>query len=407
MATPPAPAQSFGSALQQQLKRVEDYVDRVALPGVYRLPQVFEFRFVLLGFIFFYCFALTLLSLIPLNTITSESISTESRRRALTVARVLAEINEKTLRSGDYGGFRTDLILKEEGVEDAYVISKDGKIVAPPERMGNSPKEAGFVSKIKGSLREATDETAGGRFVASVPVVTFDADLQQNVPKAYAVVVYNPGNLAFDEGRAFSLFVQVLTLAVIIGFVLFFLLYRLIEFPFRLLHEQLDLSLREGRDQIDIRFNFPALQNLLTSLNSLLSRLAASSQVEQAVVGKGSRDQEVANIMQLIGYPCLLIDANFIVQRMTPSFEALTNFSAERILNQKVAEIPDPAMQQNIQHLVNQAQNNLSQIFSDHLEISGHMLTLNCQALANASGDIEYYLITVTPLADGGKEGAA
>lgn len=401
---PPRPQVDFGTAMQGQIGKVQDYIDRVAMPGVYRLPQVFEFRFVLMGFVGAYCLLLTLLSLFPLNQITSESISIESRRRALTVARMLSEVNQRVLRNADYAGFRTDMIMKEEGIEDAYVISRDGKILAPPERIGFSPKEASFVSKTKNSIRETTDETLDGRIVASVPIVAFDAEIQQNVPKAQAIVVYNPGNLKFDEGRAFSMFVQMLTLALLAGFVLYFLMYKLIEYPFKILHKELDDSLREGRDSVTIRFNFPALQNLLTSLNSMLTRVANGDSNPSAQVGKGSRDTEIGNIMQLIGYPSLLISFDGPIARVSPQFEALTGIPADKLVNFKIGDIPDPAMQQNINHLISQAQNNLSQIFSDTLEIGGHMFTLNCQALANASGDVEYFLITVTPVAE---EGAA
>lgn len=401
---PATPPPDIGLVMQHQIHKAQDFMDRVALPGVYRLPEVFEFRFVLLGFVVSYCLALTLLSLIPLNQITSESISTESKRRALTVARALSEVNQKVLRNGDYAGFRTDMIMKEEGIEDAYVVSKDGKILAPPERIGFSPKESGFVNKLRGSVRELTDTTFDGRVVASVPIVSFDAELQQNIPRAHAIVVYNPGNLTFDEGRAFSLFVQMLTLAIVVGFVLYYFMYKLIEYPYRVLHRELDISLREGRDQVNIRFNFPALQNLLTSLNSLLSRVASGAVNENMQVGKGSRDVEIANLMKLIGYPCILINSDLMITRASPTFEALTGMSSDKLINQKVADIPDPAMQQNINHLITQAQNNLSEIFTDSLEISGHMFNLNCQALVNASGDIEYYIVTVTPVAE---EGAA
>lgn len=402
MPTGPAP-----NLIQSQTQKFHDYVDRVALPGVYRLPEVMEFRFVLMGFIGLYIVLLTFLSMVPLYQITSESISTESKRRALTVARSLSEINQKALRQGDYSGFRTDLILREEGIEDAYVISKDGKILAPSERIGLSPKDVGFTSKLKGTIREVTDQsTLDGRVAASVPIVAFDAELQQNVAKAYAIVVYNPGNLTFDDGRAFSLFVQMLTIAIVAGILLFFFLYKLIEHPFRLLFNELDVSMREGRDAVAINYNFPALQNLLTSINSLLSRVAHGGGDSHMAVGKGSRDAEIFNIMQLIGYPSILLTRDEKIARVSAPFEALTGLTAEKLVDNKVNDIPDPAMQQNFRHLMNATLTNMSAINSDTLEIGGVMFNLNCMAVATAAGDIEYFLVTITPIVDG-QEGAA
>lgn len=406
---PPAhiPANPQSGMFQAQTQKLNDYVDKVALPGVYKLPEIMEFRFVLMGFIGLYIVLLTFLSMLPLYQITSESISTESKRRALTVARSLSEINQKALRQGDWSGFRTDLILREEGIEDAYVISKDGKILAPAERIGLTPKQVGFVQKLRGTTREISEQSAiDGSVAASVPIVSFDPELQQNIAKAYAIVVYNPGNLTFDDGRAFSLFVQMLTLAIVAGIILFFFLYKLIEHPFRLLFNELDGAMREGRDALNINYQFPALQNLMTSINSLLSRVAHGGGQDQMVVGKGSRDAEIENIMKLIGYPALLLTRDEKIARVSPAFEALTGHSADKLVDNKVNDIPDPAMQQNLRHLMNSTLTNMSSVNSDTLEIGGVMFNLNCMAIATASGDVEYFLVTVTPIADG-QEGAA
>lgn len=392
-AQPPA---TLGGFFEYQSYRFNQMMEEKVLPAVYKLPQTFEFRFVLMGFVAVYILAVTLLSLVPLYEITSESISVESQRRALTVARALSEINQRVLRSGDLSGFRTDLVMKEEGIEDAYVVAADGKIMAPPERIGMTPKEAGFMTKIKRSTQEMTDKTMDGRVVASVPVVSFDGELQQNVARAYAVIVYNPGNLTFDDNRAFSLFVQVFTLALLIGAFLFFFLYKMIQYPFLRLHEALDTSIREGSDQIQIDFNFPAMQSLMTSINSLLTRVVQGGAAGQTVVGRGSRDTEIANIMELIGFPSILVSREGVVTKVSAKFLELTSIPPDKIEGVKVNDIPNPAMADTFNRAINGAQANISVISSEVLDLSGASFRLNCQAMANAQGDIEYFLLTVT-----------
>ncbi|MFN7728282.1 MAG: FHA domain-containing protein [Bdellovibrio sp.] len=401
---PPPPPQNLAGHVQNVIQKSQDFVESVALPGVYNLPRVFDFKQVILGFIGIYIILVTLLSIVPMKQITSESIQNESLRRAITVARSLAAANEKILRSNDLSSFSTDMVLREEGIEDVYIVSKEGMIVAPPERTGSAPRETGFVRKVRGQPREYSEELGTGQIAAAVPVLVFDPELQQNTAKAHAIVVYNPGNLAFDDGRAFSLFVQMLFLAFIIGGILFFFLYKLIEHPFKLLNNELDQALREGRDQASIDFNLPVLQNLMTNVNSLLARAAAGSAPQMAVAGKGARDQEIFNLMQLIGYPCILIARDTQVVRLNSAFEGLTGMTSDKVVGSKISEIPDPAMQQNFQHLMNQADVNMSRINSDNLELSGHLFTLSCQAISSVGGDIEYYLITIMPAqtAEGG-----
>jgi PAS domain S-box-containing protein len=400
----PPPPQNLQGKIQHFIQQSQNFVDEVALPGVYRLPQVFDFKQVVLGFIGIYIVLVTLLSVVPMKAITSEAIQNESLRRALTVARSLAAANERLIRSNDLSSFSTDMVIREEGITDIYIVSKDGNILAPPERAGAPPKEIAFARKIRGQPKEFSEDISGGQIAAAVPIVVFDPETQVNVAKAHAVVIYNPGSLAFDDGRAFSLFIQMLFLAFIIGGILFFFLYKLIEHPFRLLNNELDQALREGRDQAQIQFNLPVLQNLLTNINSLLSRAAAGTTAQPNVTGKGARDQEIFNLMQLMGYPCILISRDQEVTRLNPAFEALTGISSDKIMGQKVSEIPDPAMQQNFAHLMNQSQMNINQINSDNLELGGHLFTLNCQAISSVSGDIEYFLISITPAqtAEGG-----
>lgn len=391
----------LGSKIQNIQNKVNHFIENVALPGVYQLPQIFGFRQVIMGFIGVYIVLVTILSVIPMNQITSESIQNESQRRALTVARALASANEKLIRNNDLTNFSTDMVLREEGIDDVYVISKEGLILAPPERAGSAPRETGFARKVRGQPKEFSDHLIDGRITAAVPVLIFDPELQQNIAKAHAIVVYNPGSLAFDDGRVFSLFVQMLFLAFIFGVALFFFLYKLIERPFHLLNNELDIALREGRDQAMVSFALPVLQNLMTNINSLLARAASGGGQQKGLTGKGSRDQEVMNIMQLMGYPGLLIDReNQTVKYINSAFEGLTGYTAEKLVGARLSEIPDPAMQQNFQHLMNQTDVNMNQINTDNLELSGHMFTLSCQSISSSEGEIEYYLITVMPMSE-------
>lgn len=401
----PAYVQPSSRNLGSQWEKLQRYMDEVVLPGVYRLTEIFEFKHVVMGFVVAYIFIVAILSMIPLHTITAESIDTESRRRALTVARSLAANNERSIRNNDVESFSSETVIREEGVDDIYIVSKEGTILAPHERMGMSPREVTFVRSIRGRTREYVETMIDGKIAAAVPILVFDPEIQQNSAKAHAIVIYNPGSLSFDDGRAFSLFMQVLILSFISGGLLFFFLYKLIEYPFRTLNTQLDIALRERRDAAIVIFNFPAFQALATNVNSLLSRVASSNSQDAIQVGKGSRDQELANLLRLIGYPAILIGRDGKISRLNPGFEALTQVTSERLVGNKISDIPDPAMQQNFVHLMNQATTNMNEIFSDQLEIGGHQFQLNCQAIATASGDIEYFLITISPVE--GAEGAA
>ncbi len=382
---------------QAYQEKIETFVNDKILKALYQTLEVFEFKAVIMGFSVVFILMVTLLSILPMNQITSESIKTESRRRAITVARALANANEKAIRTGEMAGYSADLVLRDEGISNVYILGKDGSIIAPPEMSGMTPRgdAAGFASRIKGQVREMSEEISGGKLAASVPILVFDPELQQNVAKAHAVVVYDPGSLKFDDGRALGLFVQMLAIALIFGSALFYLMYRLIEHPIIRLNEEIDEAMRENRDHAVLNIKFPALQSLVVNLNSLLSRASQGG-------GSGAQntsmiyDQEWMNLTQLFGYPALLINKDLTVLSMNQAFESLTGIVGSQIQGQPLQFLPDQAMQKNILELTEQSAQNRNQVQFDKLEISGTMFSLQCQAIA-VGNETKFFMITISP----------
>ena len=395
-------SRNAGFANYQQ--KWDRYQNDVILPSLYRLLEVFDFKTVMFGFAGVFVLLVTILSVIPMTQITSESIKTESRRRAQTVARALANANEKAVRSGEMTGYSADIVLRDEGIANVYILAKDGSIMAPPEMAGMSPKgeAAGFAIKIKGQVREMSEEIGNGKIAASAPILVFDPELQQNVAKAHAVVIYDTGSLAFDDGRAFSLFIQMLMISLVVGGIIFMMMYKLIEYPLIRLIQELDGALREGRDHAQVELRFPIFQKVMVTVNSLLTRVQQGGGASQAQ-GLQLRDQEWMNLVQLVGYPALLLSKEMIIISINQAFESLTGVNGSSLQGQALQFLPDQAMQKNMEELAKLANNNTSQVHSDKLDISGNMFSLQCQAVT-VGGDAKYFLVTISPeeMAQGG-----
>lgn len=386
----PEPGQS-GLPAESLKSKIEHYINFVLLPGVYKLVDLFDYKLVLMGFAAIYVLIVTLLSIIPMNQITKESIENESRRRAQTVARALATANENVIRFGDYSKFSTDFVLREDGIDDVFIVSKDGIIIAPPERAGTRPKETGFIRQIQGQAKEISSVITNEKVAAAFPIVSYDADLQQNVAKAHAVVVFNVSSLKFDDGRAFSLFIQMLIIASIVGYILFFFIFKLIEYPIHRIHDEIDHSLKENSDHLSIAIKLPALQELLVTLNSLLTRALNPQSFSQSVTI--NRDLEMQNICQMIGYPSCVINRQGAILSINEGFESLTNMNRVQMVGQNYSQIPDQALQKNFADLMSKAQAQPHTIFTDQLEMNGHQLSIHC----HAGQELEYYVFTLTP----------
>jgi hypothetical protein len=402
---PPPPPPLVDQRRQDPLQKFQNYVHQVLLPGIYHLTEIFEYRAIMLAFVGAFILIVTLLSIVPMKQITSESIQTESRRRAQTVARALANANEKVIRMGDLSNFSVDFVLREDGIDDVYIVSKDGLILAPPERAGSRPRDTKFIKGIQGQTKEIADMVDSDRVAAAYPIVSYDPEMQQNVPRAHAVVIFNIASLQFDDGRALGLFIQMLTIALTVGFILFYFLFKLVEYPLYQLNLQLDSALRESRDHAQIKMKFPILQELLVNLNSVLTRAAQSSEsATRALAPSHNRDIEMQNLCQMVGYPCMILNRSGEVSSMNSGFESLIG-GAAGVLNQNISAIPDQALQKNVIELMAKSQVQFNIIHSDEFEIAGHRLTIHCQALPSATGEIDYYVLTMSPrdsLSEGG-----
>src|SRR5690606_366710 len=142
---------------------------------------------------------------------------------------------------------------------------------------------------------------------ALVPVKFYNPAANSDSVVAHAVVIYNMGALAVDDGRILSLFVQILFIAIIVGAVLYFFLIKSIEQPILELNEQLSTGLREGRFQLNTRHMFPTLHSLITNINSALNRREGAFAQDQLADFEADRTMEMRNILGLIGFPAIAL----------------------------------------------------------------------------------------------------
>ncbi|WII70626.1 FHA domain-containing protein [Bdellovibrio sp. 22V] len=398
----PAPAYQQGG-LKGLLDKLNDYLDRVALPGVYKLPQFLELKMVLLGFVVLFIFSTTLLSMIPMVQITRASIINESKRRAASIARTVATINQAALLQNSYSSLSTNAAEAEDGVKQVLIVQQsDGMILAPATRAGTTP-DLPFVHSARREMRPQAVEVDSSTIGASFPIGLFDPNTGEQSVKAHAIVLYDIGSLAFDDGRAISLFMQTLVIASLIGLIIYFFMYKLIEYPLVSLNTQLDIAMREKKDNTEVDFMFPPLQALIGNINSLLTRYihGETDSGSPGAAGFVNKDGEAENLVQLIGFPSIAISKEGRIIACSPAFAQVARAEVAQLQGQLFKAIPDVALQQNIDGLMVRTRENPRAIHTDQLEFSGHLCILSCQAFATGQ-EVDYYVVTVSPTDGGG-----
>jgi hypothetical protein len=395
--SPPPPA------VQQWREKFFHALDEVALPGLYALPKSLDYKLVLLSLLGVFIFLVTLISMIPTARLSQEAVVFESQRRALSLARLLAQANQESILSGQSTLLSTLSADNEEGVKEALIVQQsDGMILAPPTRAGRTPGHT-FIHQARRESKSKITLLDSGTVGASFPISIFNPNTGEPIVKAHAVIVYDMSSRVVGADRLISLFIQNLVISSLLGLVLFFFLYKLIEYPLAYVNQHLDQSLREKTDNIQLDYQYPLLQSFLGNLNSLLNRYFQGSQDSAGSQAFVNFEQEAEKLVQMVGYPCVAMSPEGKVYASNERFEGFSRLSSSQLRGQSIQIIPDASFSQNIQNLLERSRQNEDIVHQDQLEFNGLNCELNLQGLHHNGSRAQLLLLTITPLKSGGE----
>tara|TARA_B100001248_G_scaffold262695_1_gene261023 strand:- start:11194 stop:12765 length:1572 start_codon:yes stop_codon:yes gene_type:complete len=378
---------------------VELYIENVVMPLVYKLIENYELRWVIGGFVLAFIVMVSSLSTIPMIQITKSSIEKESQRRALTIARYIVDKNKALIQQNLTSSLTVRVANKEEGVKLAAIIDADtGRILAPAAKAG-SYENRPFLNMAREVERykdyEYVETMIDGTIGASVPIRMYDPSKQTTIIKAYAIVLYDSSAISVDDGQSISLFMQTLIIACLLGFILYFFLYRLVEKPIAKLNHDINDAMKDGK-QVQTPYQFPPLQDLLTNINSLVSR-ANESGTEGPnfdLVENNDKSFEAQNIVRLFSNAAISVREDKTIIDCNMEFENLTGVISGNIQNQALDTLNDQALILSIEDLIDRCKEQPSLIASNQIEFSGIQMEIDAQAVMGAK-NIEYYVLTI------------
>lgn len=349
------------SFIEKVTDKTNSYIDDVALPPIYKATEKFELKNVLMMFTLVFVFIITFLSIFPLSKVAKESVFEESKRRALTLARNMEQMNRKAMADDSDLSLSTDFIAREPGVERAVILSaQGGGIIAPASYAGryiNDPFIAGFIKKKKekkiNDEEVLVEEINEKQIGASVPFKFYDADSGQSVVKAYAIVIYNIDPMITDFKRILGLFVQVFLVSVFIGLLVYFVQYRLFLHPLQVLNAQLDEALKSRSNDIRVPLKMKVFQDLIVKINSALSQLPqdfASNESLSSVADKSVEASEVIHLFPVFAFAIDPASTRFIA--VNDLVHENSWFSTTPLINTKIDDIQDSALNEVLRNLV-------------------------------------------------------
>lgn len=376
-------------------ERADEYVENVVMPVFYKMSVVFPFKQVLLGLMLVFVVFVTIASVIPLTTILKESNFNESAKRAKSVARAMARINEQSLFSGQLGNLNVNEALKEDGIKEAIIVSQaDGAIVAPSEKVGRDSSRS-FVIQARKEPRAIAARVDDNTIAASHPIAAYDPISGETTVKYLAIVFYDISSLNVDDGRVISLFMQTLVISAVFGIFLYLLFARLMEYPLRQLNKQVDTALREKTDRTEVVFDYPELQKVVANVNLMLNRMWNGLGDSENMKPTQSREIEFSHMVEMLSQPALILSSSGMIVSCNHQFGTLVQSSKEVLTQQNYHSITDQAMVQNIEALVVRAKENVYETHKDKIPFSQFECEIFLQAFLDSSGAPEYYFVSL------------
>lgn len=387
--------QSAPIASNDLVGNIHAYIDNVAMPGVYSIVKSLPYRWALALLVVAYVFVVTALSILPIVATTKSNIQNESIRRARSIARNMRDSNKKFILDHNDAAIDLRSAELEEGVTAALIVSaKDGTVIAPANKRGEYVNKP-FVNQARREDREFANFVDDSNLGVSVPITAYNAETGSQSAIAYSIVLYDVGSLAMTPKETLGLFVQTLTIALLAGIVLFFFLYKIVENPIESAGLQLDDALREGRDDLKTDYHFPALERLISNVNSALSRIGQSESAGGPVGLVMNRDYEAQNIVRMLTMPALTVNAiDDRVIATNPLFDKLVG-GGMNLVGQPLTSIPDMSLQQNLMDLLPQLRGNVGQIASGTIPFSGQSYDISGQVVMGAS-EPAYFIFTLS-----------
>ena len=395
-------AEAGGGVFSMFQKTAAGYMEQVVLPGVYKLAEWMDFRYVVGGFILVFALILTLLSSLPLLTILKDSLEHESKNHAQSISKTLASMNRENFRKGLHTALNVDFALKRPGVKKAYIINAvNGRILAPADSALSFPKEP-FIHKARKLERGSVEKISGSLVAAAAPMEFYNPQTGENAAGAYAVVTYDMGALAVGGGKVLSLLLTNLFFAGVLALIVFFFLIHLIHFPIQSINSQLNRSLKDSSSPaVSQNYQSQVLSALCQNINSALNRISQQESRENIEEEEGferQRTEEMSHVVEMMGFPALSIHLqDNTVAGLNSGFKE--QLGMEEILHRPLSAVQDSGLRESLETLISQAKSAPEDISFGEAHLNGMELQTSCLFIRGAK-EPAYAIVAFMPHAE-------
>lgn len=327
----------------------------------YELNKKYEWRSLAALIFAAFVVSIVVVSVYPLLESGHTTIVKETERRALYMAKQIAEKNSPFLAA--HAETKTDIgnAQNGEGVQAALLVDLENRILAPGEKMnqyltsGAEAVAAVQASKLFRNGRETGFTTVGddSMIVAIEPVKILNPAMGRNITVAMAIVSIDSSLFTPDMGEIGMVYSQTLILAGILAILIALILHRMTLRPFMVLNEDMDKALKGDLSQISHEYKLLEVNSLWEIINSAIQRIPKGKESEafggSGVGGGAVSVEEYVKPLKALGdvikVGIVVFDSSQKIAQMNSVFEEISGIHADQAIGHDMSEVArDQAM---------------------------------------------------------------
>jgi hypothetical protein len=330
--------------------------ERQFMPVFYSLNFKYEWRalFICL-FVVFSIINLTV-SVYPILESSHQAIIKETGRRALFMAKQIAEQNAPFLANRMETKTDIGIIETADGVKAAMLVDLENRIIAPSAKLNQyltSGAEAASAIKARDLFRAGREtgywaEADESTLIAIEPVKVMSPSAGRNVVVAMAVVSIDSSLATPEIGELGVVYSQILAITgMILGFI-FLILYRVTLKPFEVLNEDIDRALKGDMNQVTHEFKIEELNPLWDIINSAIQRASRGNALETST-DTGDASEVFSGPLKMVGnlvkFGFLVFDSDKKIIFINSIFEEMSGIRSDGAIGQDISSVArDQAM---------------------------------------------------------------
>lgn len=377
------------------LGKIKWRIEKHIMPYFYSMNERYEWRFVCVVILGLFILANALLTVSPLIAHHEKILKQEITKRAEVIANQIAEVNTPILASKMETKAEIGFAQKATAVRLAYLLDMDNRVIAPAQKAGQYFTvgiEATYAVKAREQFLKGRETGLSGvvddRIVMAIePLKVYNPQLGKNQVVGMAIVSMDSSLAIPSLGEASVVYAHSLVVALMVGFVLFAILYRVTLKPLEILNNKIDKALRGESIEFKSPVFFEELDPLWNVVDSAMKRIPRSEDGVGggSISGLSSQDllPTLKSVAETSTEATAVLDENAHIYFMNPAFEEVTGLRLDSTAGQLLASVSrDQAFSAFVQDLFGRATPG-GEALSEDFDFSGNKYKVSCFAFGS------------------------